>query len=138
MSPFLLGACYSHRPLSSASPAIGSRITAQLTDAGSERLLGTIGPAARYVEGDIARADDATLTLYVVRVERRGGAWDLWNRETVTFTRDALTDIQEKHLDRTRSWLLAGAIAASAFLAARGFGAFDTSDTGGSTTPPAQ
>lgn len=132
----LLAGCYTQRPLSGPLPAQGARIVAQLTDTGTVVMGNALGPGATEVEGEVVEASPAQWRLSVVRVDQRGGISNLWSREQVTFPRYTLTRISERRLDRTRSWLVAGAIVGGAFLAARAFGAFSVSDEGGATTAP--
>jgi hypothetical protein len=73
------------------------------------------------VEGLVASADAAEWKLNLLRVEYRGGTSTLWNRETVVFPRNALTNATERTVSKSRSWMAAGLIVAGAFLASRLF-----------------
>jgi hypothetical protein len=115
-------ACYAQRPLSVAVPAPATRIVAQVTDTGAVVMGSAIGPGVVEVEGVVAEADATTWKLQVVRVEQRGGISTPWNREVVSFPRNALTSPREKRLDRTRSWLMAGLVVAGLVAVAVLFG----------------
>jgi hypothetical protein len=86
-------------------------------------MANTIGPGAIQVEGLVAAANANSWDLRLLRVDHRGGGSIVWNRELVSFPRYALTDPAERRLDRTKSWALAGAIAAGAAILAQLFGA---------------
>lgn len=129
-------ACYSRQSIGMDIPAPGVRIVAQLTDSGTVAMGNAIGPGATEVEGIVASADANAWTLNVLRVEQRGGLSSLWNRESVTFPRSALTAVSAKRINKKRSWLTAGIITVGAFVAARIFGAFDVNEGPGGGTPP--
>jgi hypothetical protein len=133
-SAALIGGCYTQRPLTTPVPFPGTRIVAELTDTGTVAMGNQLGPGVTEVEGIVSSADASRWRLLMVRADQRGGASTLWNREPVTFPRLALTQVTERQLDKKRSWLMAGAIVAAAFIAARAFGAFNISDEGGGQT----
>lgn len=117
-----LAACYTQRPLALVVPAPATRIVAEVTDSGVVAMSNAIGPGSIEVEGVVVSADTGTWTLQLVRVDHRDGRSILWNREVVTFPRDALTNVMERTLDRKRSWVTAGLITASALLVGGLFG----------------
>jgi hypothetical protein len=129
-----LSACYTQRSLTTPVPVAGTRIVAELTDTGTVAMATKIGPGATEVEGVIADADGANWRVLLLRVDQRGVGPTLWNRESVTFPRLALTRVTERTLDKRRSWLMAAFIAGAAFTAARAFGAFSFLDEGGTQT----
>jgi hypothetical protein len=132
----LLAACYSQRPLTTAVPAATTRIVAQITDSGVVAMSNAIGAGATEVEGVVAAADAVSWDLQVIRVDYRGGASVLWNREPVNFPRYTLTHATERTLDKKKSWIAGGLITAGALLAARVFGAFGFGDNPGTEPPP--
>lgn len=127
-----LNACYTQHPITSPVPAVGTQIVAQLTDTGTVAMGNQLGPGVTEVEGVVAAADDTNWRLLMLRVDQRGVGSTMWSREPVTFPRLALTRVTERQLDKKRSWIIAGAIAATALIAARAFGAFDITSGGGS------
>ena len=131
--PPLLGACYSQRPLTMPVPAPGTRIVAQVTDSGVLAMTTALGSGPVAVEGVVAAADASSWDLRMVRVDYRGGASILWNRELVSFPRSTLANPTQKRLDKQRTWLAAGLITGTALLAARLFGA-----VGGGANPETQ
>ena len=132
----LLTACYSHRPLSTTVPAASTRIVAQVTDSGVVAMSNAIGAGATEVEGVVTAADATSWDLQVIRVDYRGGASVLWNREPVSFPRYTLTRATERTLDKKKSWIAGGLITVGALLAARVFGAFGFGDNPGPEPPP--
>ncbi|HXM38743.1 MAG TPA: hypothetical protein VN908_08835 [Gemmatimonadales bacterium] len=132
----LLAACYTQRPLTTPLPAPATRIVAQLTDSGVVAMSTMIGAGAVEVEGVIAAADATAWDVQLLRVDYRGGASVLWNREQVRFPRYALTGATERRFDKRKSWLTAGVITVSAFLAARLFGVFGLGDNPATQPPP--
>ena len=133
--PFLT-ACYSHRPLTAPTPNPATRVVAKLTDSGVVAMANAIGTGAVEVEGVVAAADAASWDLHLLRVNYRGGTSVEWNRERVTFPRYAFTHPTERTLDRRKSWFFAGALAVSAILAARLFGAFGLGEPPDTEPPP--
>lgn len=127
------GACWVERPLGTSVPAPQTRIVASVTDSGTVAMAGLIGSGATAVEGFIAAADASSWELSLLQVRHRDGRSVSWSRERVVFPRSALADPRERRLDRTRSWIAAGAIAASAILAAQ---IFDVVGGGNEPTPP--
>ena len=130
--------CYSQRPLTAPVPTLGTDVVALLTDSGTVAMGNQLGPGVTEVEGVVAEADASSWRLLMTRVDQRGGASTLWNREPVTFPRSALTNVTVRRLDRRRSWLIAGLIATTAILAAHSFGAFTFGGDGGADTGAAK
>ena len=133
-----LTACYTDRPLQTPLPPPSTRIVAQLTDSGMVAMGGLIGGGALAVEGVVTTADPSTWDLELLKVEHRDGRSIVWNREVITFPRSVLTNLSEKKLDRTRSWLFAGALTVGTYLATRAFGlASGGGEEGGEPVPAA-
>ena len=129
-----LAACYTERPVTSTTPLSSSRIIAQVTDTGAVAMASAIGVGAVQVEGIVADADASSWKLHLLRVTQRGGASTRWNRELVTFPRNALSNAREKRLDKRRSWIVAGMITAAVLAATLLFGPAITG--GGGTVDP--
>jgi hypothetical protein len=101
-------ACYVQRPMTTSVPPIATRIVALVTDTGAVMMSNAIGAGAVEIEGIVVDADAESWKLQMVRVDQRGGFSTRWNREVVTFPRMALTNAQQRVLDKKRSWMLAG------------------------------
>jgi len=135
----VLGACYSRQPLETPLPTPDTRIVATLTDAGAAALGESLGAGAVEVEGVVRTATDSVWALHMLRVEHRAGQNYSWNRELVSFPREALTNPQVVRLDHTRSWLAAGGAVVGTFLLARAFNVFGAGEEdrdGGGMPPP--
>jgi hypothetical protein len=121
-SLLLVAACYVQQPLNTNNPVPETRVIAQVTDTGSIVMSNTIGPAAVEVEGVVVSTDANAWNLRLLRVHHRGGTAVGWNREVVSFPRFAFSNVAERRLDQTRSWMAGGLLAAGAFVMARAFG----------------
>jgi hypothetical protein len=126
-------ACYVERPIASSVPTPETRVVATVTDSGTVAMANLIGAGATGVEGLIAAADASKWEILLLEVTHRDGRAVRWNRERVVFPRSALSEPRERTLDRTRSWLAAGAIVVGAALAA---GVFEVVGGGDEGTPP--
>jgi len=132
----LLAACFSQTPLSSPIPAPETRIVALVTDTGVLAMSNAIGSGATEVEGIVAGADATSWDLRLLRVDYRNGQSVTWNRELVRFPRSALSQATERRFSTRRSWLMAGLLTSTAFLAARFLGVIGGSDDTGKPPPP--
>jgi hypothetical protein len=128
----LLAACFTQTPLTSSTPTPETRIVAMVTDTGVLAMSNAIGSGATEVEGIVAGADATSWDLRMLRVEYRNGQSVTWNREVVRFPRSALSQASERRFSGRRSWLMAGLLTSTAFLAARFLGIIG----GGDNTPP--
>jgi hypothetical protein len=133
--PLVLSACYTSRPLQTSEPAAGTRVVIQLTEQGSEQVAPLLGPRIGVIEGAVESASPVNWAVYVSRLERRDQTEMLWNRERVTLPRAAFGSVEERRLDRRRSYALAGGITLAALVAARVFAGLGSSENGGGGTP---
>ena len=102
-------ACYSHSAIGLNLPAPEARVVIGITDMGADQMANRIGLAAREVEGFVVSATDSVWRLRVMRVDQLGGFSSQWNGEEVDFPRSVMTNVREKRLNKTNSWLAAGA-----------------------------
>jgi hypothetical protein len=131
----LAAGCYTYRPLSAPEPAAGTRVQADLTDAGADSLAARIGPSIQAVDGDVVRADSAGLTLAVREVENRRGERSDWQGEPVVIPRRFVRELQQRRLSVGGTGLLGGAIAAGLVAATQAFGGRGTLEGNSSGTP---
>lgn len=110
-------ACYDRTPLGLSAPAPEARVIARLTDLGAQQMAGRIGPAATEIEGYIDSATDSVWRIRLVRVDQLGGYSTRWSQELVEFPRSALNAPTERRLNKRKSWLMAGAVAAAVTIA---------------------
>ena len=129
-------ACYVQRPLTSTVPPVSTRIVALVTDTGSVLMGNAIGVGAVEVEGIVVEADAQSWKLQMLRVDQRGGFSSRWNRELVTFPRIALTNVGQRVLDKKRSWMLAGLMAAAILGSMLFYGDILGGDNTDPPTPP--
>jgi hypothetical protein len=126
-----LMACYTYRPLSTAAPEPGTRVSAQLTGQGSHQLAGQLGPDVLHVEGEVVEVDSASLNLVVREIESFRGIRSDWNGEQVRLPREAVVGIQERRLSIGGTGLMGGVMAAGLYTIYRvlgGPGLFEGSD----------
>jgi hypothetical protein len=130
--------CYNIHPVATPEAAVGARVVATLTDAGSVGVASQVGPRVMEVEGVIQRMTADTLQLGVVRTIDRSDIESLWNGETVRIPVSGIGSLRERQLSTRKSVLAAALIAGGALLlaaAASGLGVFD-GDGGGPPVPP--
>ena len=131
-------ACYVERPLQTVPPPPTTRIIATVTDSGVVAMSNQIGPGATMIEGIVSAANESSWTLQLLRVDHRDGRTISWNREPVTFPRNALTQPSVKVLDKKRSWLATGGIIIGAIVLAQTFDLLGSSEDDNTEEPPAQ
>jgi hypothetical protein len=115
VSVLLLAGCYTYRPLPTADPDPGDRVSAQLTTEGSRDLTTQVGPEVLHVEGDVLNADSAGLNLEVHEIESYRGIRSSWHGEHVLLPRQALAGIQERKLSVGGTAVLGGVLAAGLY-----------------------
>ncbi len=134
----VLAGCYTTRPLLTREPAPGQRVVLQLTDRGSVDMARLVGPNIMALEGTVSTVSPTEISLRVTRAEQRGGMDVSWSGEPIAVPTEAIAGMQERNLDKRRSWAMAGIIGALAITLGIliGTGAFSgsNSDSGG---PPA-
>jgi|SRR5688500_13918706 len=135
--PVALAGCYTQRPLQSTVPTPTTRIVATVSDSGTVAMSNAIGSGAVEVEGVVTAADANVWNLQLMRVDHRDGRSIPWNREVVSFPRNALASPMERRLDRTKSWVAAAGITVAALIVGRVFHALATDDdpSGGNPIP---
>ena len=124
-------ACYVNRPLTTALPSPGQRVYVRLTDQGSIDLARDSGPQMIAIEGTVANAADGEIALRVTRTEQRNGVDVSWAQEPVTVPRSAIASIQERTLDKRKSWLFAAGLGGLAIAVAILIGTGALSGVGG-------
>jgi hypothetical protein len=130
--------CYMQRPLETTLPPASTRIVADLTDAGTVAMGNALGSGVLKVEGVVTTASDDVWSMQMLRAEHRDGRSIDWNRELVSFPRNALTNPSIVVLDKKRSYLAAAGITLGAFVLANAFNLLGASEEDENTTPPAQ
>ena len=136
LGSFVLQGCYSVSAVDPAGPQPGTRVVASLTPDGSQQLASQVGPRVIAVEGVLDEATAERLSLRVVRTEASNQVSTYWNQEEVTIPRPAIAQLRQRRLDRTRSYLVAGAIVGGALLIATLFGGVFDGDSPVDPIPP--
>jgi hypothetical protein len=112
--PSLMG-CYRYVPV--AQPAVGTRteVSLGITDQGRVALASQLGPGVRALRGRLTQATDSAFVVSLTAIEYIGApAAARWMGEIVTVPRAYVSEIAERRLSRSRSWLTAGVFAALA------------------------
>ena len=115
------GACYTYAPLEMVHPGAADEISLALSDQGRAQAASRLGPAIGRLEGKMVQVNDTAYVVRVSRVQDIRGAVSPWSGETVTVPRAWVGNVTERHLSRSRTYLIAGAVAAAltAFIATR-------------------
>jgi hypothetical protein len=119
-----LTGCYRTTELATPVPAPGTRIVAELTPTGAERMEDLIGAEAVAVEGRVAETRPEGWELSLLRVDHRGTLGVQWSGEHVVFPTEALRGVRERRLDPVRTGAFTAALGAVLFVLARNFFGF--------------
>jgi hypothetical protein len=130
----LLGAtgCTAYTPLQLGQSSPGYNVRVTLSDQGAVDLTPKIGARARQLEGTLRQTSDSSIVLSVKRVTREGGGDDNYDSLDVPIPARDIAAVERSQTSVSRSVLTAGAIVATALLAAKGAGDF----SGGKGTQP--
>jgi hypothetical protein len=107
--------CYTYRPLPTAEPVAGTRVSAELTAEGARQLSGKIGPAVEHVEGQVLRVDSTTIELSVLQVQGVRGWQTDWNGEPVTIPRAAVAGLQQRRFSLGGTGFVGGVVAGGVY-----------------------
>jgi hypothetical protein len=127
-----------NRPLTTPQPVAGQKVYIRLTDQGSVDLARYIGPQMVAIEGIVADAADGEIALKVTRTEQRNGVDVSWAQEPVTVPRSAISSVQERSLDKRRTWMFAAGLGGLVIAVAILIGSGVLTGGGGEGEPPPQ
>jgi hypothetical protein len=113
--------CYRYTPIESSTPALGTEVRLELTDAGAVTLGPLVGNRVELVDGRVITVADTALTLSVTGTTDRVGTETSWRGEQVVFPRSALASVHRRTLDRRRSYIAGGIAAGLVAVAGVGF-----------------
>jgi hypothetical protein len=102
--------CYSLERINGSSPAPGTRIALDVTDAGRVALGGTMGPEIDRVEGRLIERTNGEYLLGVTSVSLLRGGVQTWKGEQVVLKPEFVSTVYERRLDKARTGLFAAAI----------------------------
>lgn len=127
--------CTEYTPVRLANAVPGYDVRVQLSDSGSVDLVPKIGPRARQLEGTLKQMTDTSLLVSVRRVTREGGGDDSYSDVEVLLPSRDIETVERNKTSVSRSILAAGAIVATAILAAKGAGDVSGGKNGGPPPP---
>ena len=137
-----LAGCYTYAPVATLEPAPGAKLSLVLNDEGRSQTARQVGPYTMRIEGELVQATPADLVLAVSDVVDLRGARSKWTGETVPLPRSYVMSTYEKRFSRSRTAILATAVAAGfvAFMASRNLFGFagNSSGDGGPPDPNGQ
>jgi len=125
--------CNVYTPVRGVEAMPGRDVRLRLSDKGAVDLAPKIGPRARLLEGTLRQVTDSSMVVSVRRVSREDQGQDTYDSLEITIPSQDIETAETSKTSVPRSFLMAGAIIASAFLVAKGAG--DLSG-GGETKPP--
>ena len=138
--PAALG-CFAYAPLdTSAVVQAGEHVAVEITDRGRAELSERLGSGVLRLEGTLTRADSTDLVMNVWRVAQIGGTTSRWSGESVRLRREYASRVEQRILNRGKTYLVAGAAVVGVVVFTRQFGLFGFSvggDNEGEQPPPA-
>ena len=128
--------CYSYAPLDTSSGVrSGEHISVEISDRGRAELSDRLGQGVLRLEGTLTRADSAELVMDVWRVASINGPTAKWSGESVRFDRSYASRVQTRTLNRPRTYLVVGAVAAGVVLFTTQFDLLGFADQSGGEDP---
>ena len=134
-APFIFTAsCTVYTPVRGLDATPGNDVRLRLTDKGAVDLAPRIGPRARTLEGTLRQVTDSSMVVSVRRVFREDQGQDTYDSLEIAIPSQDIETAETSKTSAPRTILAAGAIIATALLAAKGAG--DLSGRGGNKPPP--
>ena len=124
----LLAGCYSYHPLENPTPAVGTRVTADLTDAGSLEMANQVGPRVTSLSGDVVKSDRDGLLLALSSAMGRNQQETFWQGEQVRIPLITVSRVQQRRFALGKTMLFGGTVLGGLFAAIK---AFEGSGNGG-------
>ncbi len=133
----VMAGCYTYTPIATLQPAPGTNLSLVLSDEGRMQSVRQVGPYAMRIEGELVQANPDDLVLAVSDVVDIRGTHSKWTGETVSLPRTYVMTTYQKDFSRSRTALMATAVAAGivAIIAGRNLLGFGGSGNTG-TIPP--
>ncbi len=110
MFVLLISGCYAYRPLETPTPAAGTRVVADLTNAGSLELASQIGPGVASVSGAVVAYDQEALLLALSSVMGRNDQETFWKGEQVRIPHTTVARLQQRRFALGKSFLFGGTV----------------------------
>jgi hypothetical protein len=124
----LVAGCYTYRPLENPTPASGTRVAADLTDAGSLELASQIGPGASSVRGQVVESNHDVLLLALTSVLGRNEQETFWKGEQVRIPLTTVARVEQRRFALGKTLLFGGTVLGGLVAA---IAAFEGSGSGG-------
>jgi hypothetical protein len=118
----LMAGCYTYEPTMGATPAIGSEIALDVSDAGRVALGGTMGPEIGRIEGLLVEKTPSEYVVSVKMVRLLRGGEQTWTGEQVHLKTEFVTFVSERQFSAGRTAVFAAGavgVAVAAILGAR-------------------
>lgn len=128
MKPFfvllavVLSGCYEYAAFQPSQTSLGKPVRVQLTESGTEHVIAMVGPAADYLDGNLAAMTDSTYTIALSDVGRRNGSEESWKGEPVTFRRSDAESIALRKASPGKSAGMTALLVGGAALIGRAIG----------------
>ena len=134
----VLSACYKYVPVESPAPPVGETVAFEITDRGRVELGDRLGAGVKEVHGQLVGPDGGEFLIRVFRVIQLDGSSSLWSGETVRLDRDYVGRVKTRELSKTRTWLLAAGVTATAvwLITSRTLSGLFNDDEPGPEPPP--
>jgi hypothetical protein len=129
-------ACYTYTVIDPAQAGAGIEVRARITPEESARIDELIGRQGRVLEGEIVGTESAGLIISVPTVFQDNGTSSARLHQRLTLPTTSIVELEQRRLDRLRTFSLVGAIAAVAgYVVITQFGA-SSDDPGGDKPGP--
>jgi hypothetical protein len=116
-----LTGCYSYLPPNGPEPQVGSRVSADLTDGGTDSLSRYLGPGVISIQGRVLGTEDRSLLLAVNSVKNKYDQEVSWRGEAVRIPPGLIAGYQQRRFSLGRSLLMGTAAAAASVFAWEAF-----------------
>lgn len=130
----LLAGCFGYVPVTGDDPTPGSSVRLRLSNPAAVELSDRVGHVVRSVEGPLVGATADSLAVDVGWRALYAGTVFEGRRDTLSFHRTEVLEMDERKLSRTRTGLLGAGFIAAAILVIRslsGGGSVGSSGNGG-------
>ncbi len=133
--PHLTG-CFQFVPVSRSDVPGGAEVSLGITDQGRVALAEPVGPGIRRLDGRVVENSDTSLVLAVTAVKFIDLDVTMYrDGERVEIAHQHISEIRERRLSQSRSWIAAGlaaaGVAALLLISIVGFGGEEVSDRPG-------
>jgi hypothetical protein len=113
--------CYTYQPLETPTPSSGTRVEADLTDAGSLQMAHQIGPGITSVRGEVVQSDSQAVLLALTSVMGRNQQETFWAGEQVRIPLTTVSRVQQRRFATGKTVLFGGVLVGGLLAAARAF-----------------